>query len=120
MAVANRRGRGYARSDREHFLLLRRVKRHKSGILRPWTDETHFAAEHVDQLKEFIDLGTPQNGSNSCDTWIAPTSDRGARDASHHRPEQEHRELLPSAADSLCPIDHPASAANRHSQGDLK
>src|SRR4051812_21912246 len=36
----------------------------------PWTNQAHLAEQHVEQLWQFVDAGTPQQRSNRCQTRI--------------------------------------------------
>ena len=50
---------GDARSNGEEKTLFSRVFGDFRGHIRPWTDEAHFTAKHVHQLREFIQPELP-------------------------------------------------------------
>ena len=55
VAAAHLPEAGEARAHREPAALPRLVLRHFAGQGRPRTDDAHFAAQHVDELRELVD-----------------------------------------------------------------
>ena len=44
---------------------------HEFRTLRAWPDEAHLAAQHIPQLRQFVEAGTSQEVSDSCTTGVA-------------------------------------------------
>ena len=42
----------------------------KQGPLRPWPDHTHVSPEHVEELRQFVEAGAPQDAAKGCASWI--------------------------------------------------
>src|SRR6202012_2231716 len=40
--------------------------------VRPWTDQRHVTADHVEQLRQFVDARSPKPTTQPCHAWIVP------------------------------------------------
>jgi len=79
-----------ARTRQQDVPLHRGVGLDEMRIFRPWPDQAHLPAQHVEELRQLIELGPPQVLANPGDPRIALR--RQAR--SHHVGPVDHRAKL--------------------------
>src|SRR6266545_513223 len=70
IAKQDRRVIGHARPDGKQFTLSVRIECYGPCNLRPRPDQTHLASEHVEQLRQFVDLVLAQDTTNPRDPRI--------------------------------------------------
>ena len=92
----------------------RRVERHVAWILRTGAHQAHLATQHIDQLRQFIELGSAEEGATARDPAVARGCDArtllvGIGDHAAELVEAK-RDAIP--ADARRPIEH-RSPANR-------
>ena len=107
VAVAQRGEVGDARAHAEHALARRgRIVLDVARHLGPRPDQAHAAAQHVDQLRQFVELGAAQQRAHAGDARIAGHGELRAgrsRQSRHsgrvvHRAELEDAKRLPITA----------------------
>lgn len=96
--------RGRTRNTRSHIeytQFLLRVKLDEPGVFRSGTYQTHFSADDVDQLGQFVNLTCPQNSAE----WSHPCISRGCNGRSRPFTSLDHRPKLHQAERSSEPPD---------------
>lgn len=92
---------------RQQFPLLRGICLHLGEHFWTGSDQAHIAFEHIDELREFVELVFSKESSQTSDAWIV-TRCRWATEligANNHRPEFENEEGLASESSSACSIE---------------
>jgi hypothetical protein len=76
--------------------------------LRPWSNEAHFAYEHVPELRQFIELEAAQENAQRRDPAVSFGRERQPElvGVTDHRTELPDPEWLPELADANLPIEH--------------
>ena len=74
---SQRRRVGDARAHAQHLVAqLRRIQRDVARHLRPRADQAHVAAQHVDQLRQLVELGAAQERAGARDARIGADGER--------------------------------------------
>src|SRR5262245_3700103 len=82
--VAQRGHIGDTWYDLENLLIILTKKVYIPPDLRPWADNTHLSTQHVDQLREFVDLCPAQHPTELRDPGIGTGRDRSTSSGSVH------------------------------------
>src|SRR5215470_706998 len=69
---------GNAWPDRQNLALISRESSAKLRKIGPWTHQAHLATQHIDELRQLVELPVPQQTSDREDPAIACASNAGA------------------------------------------
>ncbi len=109
---ANRRELGQARTDTQDVLVVVAVLLDVTRHLGPGPHDAHVAAQDVDQLREFVELGGAQHATDRGDSLVSVARDERARGAVGHGSEFQEREDPKVTPDPFLPEE------NRPGRGD--
>ncbi len=91
-----------------------------SGSSGRGPDDAHVAAEHVDDLRELVQLARPQEPPDRCDPVVSRPGDPRATALGPHRAELQHHDRSPVPPDALRPVDHRPGTRELHRNRDRR
>ncbi len=109
VAVGDRGRVGQAGAHRQHLVAQRgRVQRDIARHFRARADQAHRAGEHVQQLRQFVELGCPQDAAGARDARVGPDGELRAerRRVRAHAAELVDAKQHAVAPDALLPEEH--------------
>src|SRR6185312_16570898 len=77
--------------------------------LRPWPDETHLPAQHVEDLWQLVDANLADDRADAGHAWVfrlRPLSTAVTLGVGTHAAEFEHVERPPAQPDTGLPVQH--------------
>src|SRR5207253_7986800 len=104
-------------------LMRKLLEEHRTD--RSWADETHIAAEHVDELRDLVELRGLQPLADARELALRAAHEFFPEVRSEprlciasKRPELQHREHPAASTDPGPPVEHRAATRGQHDQGD--
>ena len=97
---------------------LARVLGDVDRILRPWADERHLAAQHVDELRQLVELRPREHAADAREALVADDRQPRAGGVAPHLAELDHVELAAIATDPARAIEHRAGLVDDDGDGD--
>jgi hypothetical protein len=102
----------------EDLVVLLAVMGDEVGGLRPRADEAHVAAQHVQELRQLVELRAREEGADAREAVVLVRGERDARGRVVHLAELEHPQPPAVAADAVDLEERGAGGVEPDEQGD--
>ena len=96
----------------------RRISANSPGYSAPWADERHLAAQHVDELRQLVELRPREHAADAREALVVDERQPRPGGVAPHLAELDHVELAAIATDPARAIEHRARLVDDDGDGD--